>query len=116
MSQSAEKDVPRDLDVEVIGGTYPEAYLYVGSGDDCVLLCDRNAPKWRNAVGLTPDNARKLAAALVRMADQSERPIPPGGTDPNNPIIHRPGCSWETTPYCNCGADRERLAPGGRRV
>lgn len=62
----------RDLDVEVIGATYPEAYLYVGSGDHCVLLCDLNTPKWKNAVGLTPDNARKLAAALTRMADQSE--------------------------------------------
>ena len=62
----------RALDVEVIGGTYPESYLYVGSGDHCVLLCDLNAPKWRNAVGLTPDNARKLAAALMAMADQSE--------------------------------------------
>ena len=60
------------LHVEVIGGTYPEAYLYVGSGDNVVLLCDRDTPRWRNGVGLTPDNARKLAAALVRMADQSE--------------------------------------------
>lgn len=66
----------RDLDVEVIGGEYPDAYLYVGSGDHCVLLCDKDAPKWKNSVGLTPDNARKLAAALVRMADQSERPEP----------------------------------------
>ena len=69
----------RDLDVEVLGGTYPESYLYVGSGVRCVLLCDKDAPKWRNAVGLTPDNARKLAAALVRMADQSERVIPSEG-------------------------------------
>lgn len=66
----------RDLEIEVIGGTYPDAYLYVGSGDHCVLLADHGAPKWRNAVGLTPENARKLAAALSRMADQSERPDP----------------------------------------
>lgn len=63
----------RDLDVDVIGGKYPDSYLYVGSGKNVVLLCDKDAPKWRNAVGLTPTNARKLAAALVRMADQSER-------------------------------------------
>jgi hypothetical protein len=63
---------PRTLDVEVIGGDYLESYLYVGSGDHCVLLCDHSTPKWKNAIGLTPDNARKLAAALVAMADQSE--------------------------------------------
>lgn len=62
----------RDLDIEVIGGVYPDEHLYVGSGDQCVLLCDRNTPKWKNAVGLTPESARKLAAALVRMADQAE--------------------------------------------
>ena len=62
----------RDLEIEVIGGDHPEAYLYVGSGDNIVLLCDHNTPKWKNAVGMTPDNARKLAAALIRMADQSE--------------------------------------------
>lgn len=66
----------RELDIEVIGGDYPQEYLYVGSGDQCVLLCDRNAPKWRNAVGLTPENARKLARALERMADQSEQETP----------------------------------------
>lgn len=33
----------------------------------------------------------------------------PDGTDENNPIIHHPGCSWETTPYCNCGADPARV-------
>lgn len=27
-----------------------------------------------------------------------------------NSIIHQPGCSWETTPYCNCGDDPERIA------
>ena len=27
------------------------------------------------------------------------------------PIIHHSGCSWETTPYCNCGADPERVLP-----
>lgn len=67
-----EKAQVRDLATEVIGADYPDAYLYVGSGDDCVLLCDHNAPKWRNAVVLTSDNARRLAADLIRMADQSE--------------------------------------------
>ena len=66
-------------------------------------------------------NAEPVGAECERICNGSRgieptTPIPPGGTDPNNPIIHRPGCSWETTPYCNCGADRERLAPGGRRV
>lgn len=62
----------RNLATEVIGADYPDAYLYVGSGDRVVLLCDHDTPKWRNAVMLTPDNARRLAANLVRMADQSE--------------------------------------------
>lgn len=66
----------RDLDIEVLGGTYPDEYLYVGSGDHCVLLAEHNVPKWRNAVGLSPENARKLAAALNRMADQSEQVEP----------------------------------------
>lgn len=61
------------LRVEVIGADYPDSYLYVGSGERFVMLCDLNVPKWRNGVGLTPDNARKLAAALTAMADQSER-------------------------------------------
>lgn len=30
------------------------------------------------------------------------------GPTPDNPVIHRSGCSWETTPYCNCGADPDR--------
>lgn len=77
---TAEIDAP-NLSVEVIGGAYPEAYLYVGSGDHCVLLCDKDTPKWRNSVGLTPGNARKLAAALVRMAEQSESVSPPGQTE-----------------------------------
>ena len=64
----------RDLDIEVVGGEYPDSYLYVGSGDHIVLLCDKDAPKWRNGVVLTPENARKLATALNRMADQSEAP------------------------------------------
>lgn len=25
-----------------------------------------------------------------------------------DPIIHAPGCGWETGPYCTCGADPER--------
>jgi hypothetical protein len=25
-----------------------------------------------------------------------------------DPIIHDPGCGWETGPYCTCGADPER--------
>lgn len=77
-----EEDVP-DLRVEVIGGTYPNAYLYVGSGDQLVLLCDHNAPKWRNGIPLTPFQARRLAAALVRMADQSERFLSPASGDPS---------------------------------
>jgi hypothetical protein len=24
-------------------------------------------------------------------------------------IIHRPGCIWETGPYCDCGADPGRM-------
>ena len=67
----------RDLDIEVIGASHPDAYLYVGAGSDTVLLCDKETPKWRNAIALTPDNARKLATALNRMADQAEEV--PGG-------------------------------------
>jgi hypothetical protein len=66
----------RDLDIEVIGAEYPDAYLYVGSGADCVLLCDYRTPKWKNGIGLTPSNARKLATALVRMADQADAAEP----------------------------------------
>ena len=69
---NAECDAVPDLSVEVIGADYPDAYLYVGSGDNCVLLCDKDAPKWKNGTLLTPANARKLAAVLTRMADQSE--------------------------------------------
>lgn len=61
------------LRVPVYGGG-PDEYLYTGSGDHCVLLASHDAPQWRNAYVLTPDAARKLAAALNRMADNSERP------------------------------------------
>lgn len=27
------------------------------------------------------------------------------------PIIHQPGCTWETTPHCDCGADPGRTTP-----
>lgn len=77
MSQSAENGRVRDLATEVIGADYPDAYLYVGSGDRIVLLCDKDTPKWRNSVMLTPENARRLAADLIRMADQSERVTSP---------------------------------------
>ena len=76
--QMTEEAEVRNLATEVVGADYPDAYLYVGSGDRVVLLCDKDAPKWRNAVMLTPDNARRLAADLVRMADQSEQVCPPG--------------------------------------
>lgn len=69
----AEKRPVRNLATEVIGAAYPDAYLYVGSGDRVVLLCEHgDMPRWRNGVGLTPQNARRLAADLIRMADQSE--------------------------------------------
>ena len=48
--------------------------------------------------------------------EQATRDFPPDGTDPNNPIVHRPGCSWETTPYCDCGADPERSVPPDKEV
>lgn len=64
---------PRDLEIEVIGAEYPDSYLYVGHGKELVLLCDYHTPKWRNGIGMTPANARKLAAALNASADNSER-------------------------------------------
>lgn len=75
MEVSRVVDKTSDLNIEVID---PEGigYFYVGSGDRCVLLAEMNVPKWRNSVGLTPENARKLAAALTKMADQSESEPP----------------------------------------
>lgn len=58
--------------VPVIGGAEGE-YLYAGYGDHCVLLCEYgDLPRWRNAVGLTPDAARSLGRQLLWMADVSE--------------------------------------------
>ena len=60
--------------VPIIGGTEDE-YYYAGFGDHCVLLCEAgNPPRWKNAIGLTPDAARSLARQLLWMADASEEP------------------------------------------
>lgn len=73
MSAFTDPSTVRNLATEVIGADYPDAYFYVASGDHLVLICEHgDLPRWRNSVGLTPDNARRLAADLIRMADQSE--------------------------------------------
>ena len=49
------------------------AHLYAGAGDGCVLLCESgDIPRWRNALFLTPDAARSLAAQLTYLADLAE--------------------------------------------
>ncbi len=63
------------LHVPVMGGDEVGAWLYVASGDSVVLLCEHgDAPRWRNAMGLTPDAARKLGNALIAMAWQADHP------------------------------------------
>ena len=57
-----------DLRVPVYGG----GSLRAGSGDHCVVLIGEGEALHRGMHILTPDDARKIAAALVRMADRSE--------------------------------------------
>lgn len=53
-----------------IGG----GHAYVAAGSDLVLLAfTEEVGWWKNAVGFTPDDARRLAAILVRQADVSEQ-------------------------------------------
>lgn len=57
------------LRAECIGG----GTAYVGHGSDCVLLAfTPEVGWWRNSVGLTPAEARQLAATLVEQADAAE--------------------------------------------
>ena len=55
----------------------PDAYFYVASGADVVLLCEHGeAARWKNAVVFTADEARRLGIRLMAMADQAEIPDP----------------------------------------
>ena len=59
-----------DLTAEAIGG----GYVYVGHGDDCVMLAFHEVGWWRNSTWFKPADARALAAALVAQADAAEAP------------------------------------------
>jgi hypothetical protein len=60
-----------DLQVPTIGG----GYVYVGHGERCVMLAEYEVPKWRNSLWMAPDEARRLAQALMQQADASEAPL-----------------------------------------
>lgn len=62
-----------EREAECLGG----GYAYVGHGEDVILLAfTQDVGWWRNSVGLLPDDARRLAAALIQQADavSSDRP------------------------------------------
>ena len=67
MAEQTEDFVP--LEVECIGG----GKCYVGHGRDVVLIATTQDVKfWRNSFGLTPGDARHLAAMLLQQADASD--------------------------------------------
>jgi hypothetical protein len=58
-----------DLEATAIGG----GYAYVGHGIDLVLVgFTAEVGWWRNSVGFTPDQARRLATILTEQADASD--------------------------------------------
>lgn len=58
-----------DLDADCIGG----GNAYVGHGSDCVMIAfTAEVGWWRNSAWFTPEQARRLAAALVRQADHAD--------------------------------------------
>jgi hypothetical protein len=64
----------RDLEAACFGG----GRAYVGRGEDIVLLAfTQDVGWWRNAVVFTPEQARRVAANLVKMADAPTRPEDP---------------------------------------
>ena len=78
MSDRAEfRPVPPPEVDALPGGRDPNAYFYVASGADIVLLCEHGeAARWKNAVMFTADEARRLGMRLMAMADQAEATEP----------------------------------------
>lgn len=65
-----QEEEPDDLTADCIGGGQAQ----VAHGSDCVLISFGNEVGWwRNSVGFTPDQARRLAAVLVRQAAHAEK-------------------------------------------
>lgn len=64
-----------DRRADCIGG----GHAYVAHGEDVVVLAfTQDVGWWRNSVGLLPDAARRLAAALVQQADAADDARPGG--------------------------------------
>lgn len=85
------------------------------TGDETSLLAATMIDTPDGHLGPWVEVVERIVAARLApyagMTDTFDADAPDSGTpDSVAPIVHRSGCSWETTPYCDCGADPERSA------
>lgn len=57
-------------------------------------MSDKDKPKWSDLFGMAPD----MTLEQLTGEEQSS-------------IVHESGCGSETSPYCTCGNDPERMEP-----